>query len=105
VLAARAQARVALGRDPDSSDPYGAPPKRKTPTPASPPSAPGWMKSDPSTTQYVLSIGEAAGRLGVSRSTLEAMIDAGKVEALPTGLTRMIPTREIQRLTRGKNLI
>lgn len=30
------------------------------------------------------------------------MIDAGKVEALPTGFTRMIPTHEVERL---KNLM
>jgi hypothetical protein len=35
--------------------------------------------------------------LGVSRATLEAMIEAEKIEALPTGFTRMIPTREVQR--------
>jgi hypothetical protein len=34
----------------------------------------------------------------MSRAELEAMIDAGKVEALPTGFTRMIPTREVERL-------
>jgi excisionase family DNA binding protein len=54
--------------------------------------------------EYVLTLGEAAGRLGVSRKTLEAMIDAGKIEALPTGFTRMIPTREVQRLA-GKATI
>jgi excisionase family DNA binding protein len=50
--------------------------------------------------EYVLSLGEAAARLGVGRSELEAMLAAGKVEALPTGFTRMIPTREIERLSR-----
>jgi len=33
---------------------------------------------------------EAAERLGVSRADLEAMIAAGKIEALPTCFTRMI---------------
>jgi hypothetical protein len=28
------------------------------------------------------------------------MIVAGKIEALPTGFTRMIPTREVKRLLR-----
>lgn len=46
-------------------------------------------------------MGEAAARLGVSRSQLEAMIAAGKIEALPTGFTRMIPTREIERLSQS----
>jgi excisionase family DNA binding protein len=44
------------------------------------------------------SLGEAAARLGISRAELEAMIAAGKIEALPTGFTRMIRTREIERL-------
>jgi excisionase family DNA binding protein len=52
----------------------------------------------PDESQRVLSLGEAAARLGVSRTTLEAMIDAGKVEALPTGFTRMIRAKEIERL-------
>jgi excisionase family DNA binding protein len=46
----------------------------------------------------VLSIGEAADRLGMSRSELEALIDRGAVEGLPTGYTRMIPTTEVERL-------
>jgi len=28
------------------------------------------------------------------------MIDAGKIKALPTGYTRMIPTREVERLAK-----
>jgi excisionase family DNA binding protein len=50
----------------------------------------------------VVTLGEAAGRLGVSRSELEAMIAARKIEALPTGFTRTIPTREIQRITESR---
>lgn len=50
----------------------------------------------------VLSLGEAAARLGVSRVELEAMIAAGTIEALPTGLTRMVPTSEVERLERGQ---
>ncbi len=46
----------------------------------------------------VLSVGEAATRLGMSRSQLETMISRGAVQALPTGFTRMIPTAEIERL-------
>jgi len=46
----------------------------------------------------VLSIGEAAARLGMSRPQLEALIDRGLVEPLPTGFTRMIPTAEVKRL-------
>ncbi|HEY3085909.1 MAG TPA: helix-turn-helix domain-containing protein [Candidatus Dormibacteraeota bacterium] len=54
----------------------------------------------PSEAVYVLSLGEAAARLGISRRELEAMIAAGKIEALPTGFTRMIPTTEVKRLLR-----
>lgn len=46
----------------------------------------------------VLTLGEAAARLNVSRPELEALIAAGKIEALPTGFTQMIPTREAERL-------
>ncbi len=34
----------------------------------------------------------------MDRAELETMIDAGMVQALPTGFTRMIPTREVERL-------
>ena len=47
---------------------------------------------------YVLTLGEAAARLGLSRPQLETMIEAGTIEALPTGFTRTIPTRELERL-------
>jgi excisionase family DNA binding protein len=46
----------------------------------------------------VLNLGEAGARLGISRAELEKMIASGKIEALPTGFTRMIPTREVKRL-------
>jgi excisionase family DNA binding protein len=49
----------------------------------------------------VLTLGEACVRLGVTRVRLEAMIAAGKIEALPTGLTRTIPTREVERLSQS----
>ena len=98
MLAARRQAREALGRDPIGGDPYGARLKRKT-TPASPQSLPIWSverpHERPDQSVGVLSLGEAARRLGVSRSELEAMIDAGQLEALPSGFTRMIPSREV----------
>jgi excisionase family DNA binding protein len=53
----------------------------------------------PSEAVYVLSLGEAAARLGISRRELQAMIAAGKIEALPTGFTRTNPTSEVERLT------
>jgi excisionase family DNA binding protein len=46
----------------------------------------------------VLLVDEAVVRLGMSRVELEKMIEAGKIEALPTGYTRMLPTREVERL-------
>jgi hypothetical protein len=48
----------------------------------------------------ILSLGEALARLGVGRAKLEAMIAAGKVRVLPTGFTRMILTREVERLAK-----
>ncbi len=48
----------------------------------------------------MLSIGEAALRLGISRAQLETMIDRGAVEALPTGrfASRLQSHRAIARL-------
>lgn len=99
VLDSRRQARAALGREPDGGDPFASPPKRKKPS--LPAAHPAPVKSDSSASEYVLSLGEAAARLGITRETLEAMIVAGKVKALPTGYTRMVPTREVERLTRN----
>jgi len=93
VVAARTQARAALGRDPLGGEPYG-PPKPRTPLPA--PRGPVWASHGPGVA--VLSLGEAAARLGVSRAELEAMIEAGKIEALTAGFTRMIPSSEVARL-------
>ena len=93
-MAARRQARLAQGRDPAGGDPHEGRPKPRSPLPPAP--GPTWVASGPSV--GVLAFGEAATRLGLSRAQLEKMIDAGTVQALPTGLTRMIPTREVQRL-------
>jgi excisionase family DNA binding protein len=99
-LSARRQAQTALGRDPNSPDLYATPPKAMTALPKAP--TPTFAPRHPSErVEYVLSLGEAAARLSLSRTTLEAMIDAGRVEAVPTGFTRMIPTREVERLTKG----
>jgi hypothetical protein len=54
-----------------------------------------WERSE-----LVLSLGEAAARLGVSHCELQAMIDVGKIEVFPTGFTQMIPSREVARLLR-----
>ena len=92
--AARRQARIAQGRDPAGGDAHGGPPKRRSPLLPTP--GPTWVASGPSI--GVLAIGEAAARLGMSRAPLDAMIGAGTVQALPVGFTRMIPTREVERL-------
>jgi hypothetical protein len=93
VLAARRQARAALGRDAAGGDLYGAPPKRRAalsaPPPKQIPHGPGVR---------VLFMGEAATRLGISRAELEAMIDRGQVETLPIEFGCVIPTREVERL-------
>jgi len=90
------EAAADLGRGPSAGDPFEGPPKRRTPPPALP--TPVALTRHPSErSELVLSLGEAAARLGVSRATLEAMIEAGKVDALPTGFTRTILTSEVQR--------
>lgn len=92
VEAARRQAAQALGRDPDRRDLFIEPPKSSPPTL---PTTPAFQPVE-SRAIRVLSLGEAAARLGMSRSELEAMIERGRVKALPTGLTRMIPTTEVE---------
>lgn len=87
---------MAQGRDPYAGDLFSAPVKRKSPPPAPP--KPAHVASDPSTTKYVLTLGGAAVRLGLSRAELRAMIEHGQVEVVPMGLTRAIPTREITRI-------
>ena len=93
VEAARRQARLALGKDPTSENDYSGQPKAQSapPQPAAPPAT-------HDAAVLVSTLGEAAARLGVSRAQLERMIDAGAVQALPTGFTRMIPTSEVERL-------
>jgi len=98
VLAARHQARAELGGGPPGGDMYPSPPKpRKALSP--PPPAPTPVEGGPGV--LVLSLGEAAVRLGVSRAELEAMIDAGTVVALGVGgVGRVVPTSEVVRLRR-----
>jgi excisionase family DNA binding protein len=96
VDAARRQAALALGRDPDQRDSFLDPPKSSLLTP--PKTSARASSFVESRGIGVLSIGEAAARLGMSRSKLAAMIDQGAVQALPTGFTRMIPTGEVERL-------
>jgi excisionase family DNA binding protein len=101
VLEARKQARASLGADPPGGDLYGAPRTKARPS-EQPPALPPAIEWQPGDGVGVLSLGETAARLGMSRAELERMIDAGKIEALPTGYTRMIPTREVGRLSHGR---
>jgi len=98
VKAARGQARAALGAD-DAPGLFDGKPIFKTATPYAELEAP--RQERPSEAVGVLTLGEAAARLGVSRSQLEAMIAAGKIETLPTGYTRTIPIREVERLSQS----
>ena len=99
VLDARAAARSALGRDPNQTDLFDLPAPKKSKSYVQPAPRPVEPRRDESV--RVLSLGEAAVRVGVSRAELEALIAAGKIEALPTGYTRMIPTSEVERLHRA----
>lgn len=53
------------------------------------------MKSE---TIAVLSLGEVAARLDISRAEVERMIAAGKLRGLATGWTVMVPTSEVERV-------
>jgi hypothetical protein len=53
--------------------------------------------------QVMLSLNEAATRLGVSRIQLEAMIANGQVSALRGEFLCIIPKREVKRLLRGRS--
>ena len=96
VEAARRQAVIALGRDPDQRDPFIEPPKSGALS--MPKVAESSSPLVASRGIGVLSIGEAAARLGMSRAQLEALIDRGAVQALRTGFTRMVPTAEVERV-------
>jgi hypothetical protein len=85
---ARQQAREALGRVPNQTDLFDAP--RKSQTPLRTPEPPQPVGDPYARPDRVLSMGEAASRLGLSRAELDAMIATGKIEALPTGFTQMI---------------
>ena len=47
----------------------------------------------------VLTLREAATRLGISASELEAMVRRGAVKSVMAGWTAMVPTSEVERLT------
>jgi hypothetical protein len=94
VEAARRQARLALGKDPDAPNDYGRQPEPHASV--SPPAAPAPIAHGPSI--GVLTVGEAATRLGMSRVQLDAMIARGSVETLPIEFGCVVPTREVERL-------
>lgn len=85
---------MALGRDPASGDDYGGRPKPPSPLP--PALAPTMIAHGPGV--GVLTVREAATRLGLGRVELEAMIARGQVETLPIEFGRVIPTSEVGRL-------
>jgi hypothetical protein len=95
VEAARRQARLALGRDPNSVDLYDARPKHASVPPAPEPKR---IATDPSMTEYVLTLGEAATRLNMSRRELDALIARGQVRTLPIEFGCVIPTSEVEGL-------
>ena len=77
VEAARRQAAIALGRDPDQRDLFVEPPKSSSPP------GPTTLARAGSPVRNrgigVLSIGEAAARLGMPASTLESKIKTLKI--------------------------
>ncbi len=95
VLQAREQSRSALGRT-NQPGLFDGPPKTR-PTAFVPHSRP---PAEPRRDESVgvLMLGEAAARLGLRRADLEVMIATGKITSLPTGETRTIPSREVERL-------
>lgn len=102
VLAARRQSPGGVGARSKQPGPLCGATEASDPTPNA--RGPVFAAIHPSEQSVrVLSFGEAAARLGLSRAQLEAMIAAGKVEALFTGFTMMIPTGEVKRLLCGVN--
>lgn len=98
VLDARAVTRAEIGRGDAIED--RPPPKRRAvqelhraPTPAYVPVGP---------IELVVTISDAAQRLGIDRDDFDAMAANGKVELLETGFTWMVPVREIERLSRAR---
>lgn len=88
VDAARRQASLDLGRDLEQRDPFVEPPRSSLPP--TPKIAPSVSAPVESRAIGVLTIGEAATRLGTSRAELEQLIDCGKVRALPTRFTHAV---------------
>ena len=99
VEAARRQARSELGDGVRPGPAYGRSPRRSGTRPVEPKPVPTRGSAG---TVAVLTLGETAARLGLSRSELERMIAARKIETLTAGFARMIPIAEVERLAKPK---
>lgn len=97
VVDARRQAREALGRTADHG-PFDAPTPKRSAVDLHAPSIPA---AKPDRPVLVLTIGEAATRLGLTRRELEAMIERGEVATLKGEFIRVIPATEVERLAPG----
>ncbi len=53
-------------------------------------------------TKLLLSITEAAGRLGIGRSHLYELVLAGQVESVKLGRRRLIPTEALERFVKER---
>jgi hypothetical protein len=94
VEAARRQARLALGKDPDAPDDYGGRPRPRAPLQPAPAPVPAPIAHGRGV--GVLTVREAATRLGLSRAQLDALIARGAVETLPIEFGCVVPTREVE---------
>jgi excisionase family DNA binding protein len=70
----------------DSSDPVGDPA-----VPSMQPEAAPHLVSRPDAQRITLSIGEAASRLGVSKTTLWSLVRGGQIRSISLGRRRLIP--------------
>ena len=96
---ARQQAHEALGPDVQAS-PYEHPQPRHPSTRYVELRVPAVRPPDESV--RVLTLGETAARLNLSRQKLEGLIAAGALKTLPTGQTRTVPVSEVERLERTR---
>jgi hypothetical protein len=95
--AAHRQAAIALERNPEWRDPFVEPPRLSSP--ASPATLPREPSSATGGAMVVLTVGETAARLGMSRGELEALIDRGALDTLPIEFGHVLPTHEVARFS------
>lgn len=95
VIDARRLSREALGWTTEQPGLFDRPPKPRSRT-----SPPPFPAEPPQRSEAigVLTLGETAARLGVTRKELEAMIASGTIASFETGFTRTIPSAEIDRI-------